>query len=71
MAKLEGDKILGPTMYGEVQMTRRTKGIQFSNGGTGFNLNFNEMPVGLDIGMNDGPDEKRISDLKPFGPILK
>lgn len=73
MAKVMNDAgPLDPVMYGEVAMTRRTKGTAFSNGGTGFNLKFNIMPPGMTIvSETREPDDVRINDLKPLDPQLK
>lgn len=71
MAKVMNGGILDPVQYGEVAMTRRTKGTAFSNGGTGFNLKFNIMPPGMNIVDERGePDDSRIADLKPLGPSI-
>lgn len=68
----DGGKMLDPVIYGEVAMSRQTKGTPSSNGGTGFNLNFNRMPPGLDIGNQEtAVDVQRITNLKPFGPIIR
>lgn len=63
---------LDPVKYGEVAMKRRTKGTQYSDGGTGFNLKFNIMPPGLDIvDSNNEVDDQRINSMKPVGPFLR
>lgn len=71
MAKIENTGgILDPVMYGEMKMSRRTKGTPFTNGGTGFNLEFNRLPPGLDIANQEtGMDLMRIVDMDPCGPI--
>ena len=73
MAKtIKAGRMLDPVQVGEIPMERRTKGTQYSNGGTGFNLKFNLMPPGLDlVDENSEPDDVRIAGIKPIGPILK
>ncbi len=76
MAKIITDgAMLDPVRYGEVAMSRRTKGTPYSKGGaddTGFNLNLNKMPPGLDISNQEtAMDVVRIVGIKAIGPIIK
>jgi hypothetical protein len=73
MAKiLTAGPALDPVNYGEVAMKRDTKGTPYSNGGTGFNLQFNHLPPGLDFSNQEyAANLPRIANLKPIGPILK
>jgi len=71
MAKVMEDRTLDPVKYGEIEMKRRTKGTPYTNGGTGFNLNFNHMPPGTELENQDmAMDVKETMSKKPFGPIL-
>jgi len=73
MAKIENDGgMLDPVLYGEVQMKRQTKGTPYTNGGSGFGLNLNQLPPGLDFSNQEtAVDLQHIADMKPIGPILK
>jgi hypothetical protein len=72
MAKIMNDnRILEPTLVGEVAMTRRTKGTPFTNGGPGTELTLNLMPPGLSIVDDDNePDDIRIDSMRPMAPIM-
>lgn len=68
---IEKGGILDPVQVGEKPKSRRTKGTPFTNGGTGFNLQFDYLPPGEDIGNQAmGMDSQRVIDLAPRSPIV-
>lgn len=67
-----GGRELDPVKYGEVSFMKRMKGTPYTDGGTGFDLTFNYLPPGMNIGdQTMAIDVKEIVAIEPIGPIFK
>ena len=70
---LKDERMLDKVQVGAIPYKKLTKnGIPFVTSGTGFNLKFNIMPPGMNIiDSGNEPDDERIANIKPIGPILR